>query len=252
MGPHRTSTGGGTGPRATFLPLSHTSGRSVPAEPDRNMPRLLVFVLVAGFAVAAEAQAPAASPATSVASVPVVSRPGDLIRTRVLNEPALSGDFVVDEQGRVVLPILNDVQVGGKTRAELLRQLRRAYGDSASGGTIKNLVLDLSILRRVSITGSVRAPGAYLVDPALTAVSDVVALAGGATPDGDLAKLQLQRRSGELTPVNPGLMLPQLDPQIGDQLVVPERPFMKRNPTAVLFAVQAIVTTLVAIASLAK
>jgi polysaccharide export outer membrane protein len=90
---------------------------------------------------------------------------------------------------------------------------------------------------RIAVLGEVRTPGLYTVDPTLS-VLDVVALAGGSTPVGNLGKIKVFRGGGE-TRVSfeeeslRGRSLQEIGIRSGDQVIVP-RSFFTRNDLSFL------------------
>src|SRR5215208_3097736 len=111
-------------------------------------------------------------------SAPDLLRPGDIIKWNVWREPEWSGEFTVDESGVAILPRLGAVKVTDMT----VDVLKRFVSDSL-GKYLRNPSIEVTPLRRIQVLGAVRSPGLYPVAPTVT-VGDVVALAGGATPDG--------------------------------------------------------------------
>ena len=160
-------------------------------------------------------------------------RPGDVVRLRIWREPDLSGDFMVDESGVVTLPRVGPVRVLGEPvdslKAHLLALYRR-YVNQPS--------IEVTPLRRVQVTGAVRTPGLYTVDPTMS-VADAIALAGGITPDGRRDRVllirgntpidaELERGDGRASPL-----------RSGDAVYVPQRSWLSRNPGMVIAAVSA-------------
>ncbi len=149
--------------------------------------------------------------------------PGDAIQLAFSREPELGGDFPVEEDGTVVLPLLGTRTVRQQSLMDLKRSLLADYGQQ-----IRNQDVRITMLRRVRILGAVKNPGLYRVDPTMTVV-DAVALAGGASDQGKLKRVQLFRdghQVGSHLDLNARL-LPQL--RSGDQIVVPERSWFSRN-----------------------
>jgi polysaccharide biosynthesis/export protein len=149
--------------------------------------------------------------------------PGDAIQLAFSREPALGGDFAVDEDGTVVLPLLGARTVSQRSLAELKRTLEAEYAQQ-----IRNQDVRITMLRRVRILGAVKNPGLYRVDPTMTVV-DAVALAGGANEQGKVKSVRIFRDGHEVgshLDLNARL-LPQL--RSGDQIVVPERSWFSRN-----------------------
>jgi protein involved in polysaccharide export with SLBB domain len=148
----------------------------------------------------------------------------------------MSGDFPVSEGGIVVFPRLGPVMVVDESAVSLQTRLVAAYGEYLNHSSI-----DVVLLRRVQVLGAVRNPGLYHVDPSMT-MSDVVALAGGATPRGHSQRVTLIREGRKLpgsvtyqTPVGGSPV------RSGDQIVVPERNWLAQNPGVVVGAVSAVV-----------
>jgi len=152
-------------------------------------------------------------------------RPGDLIRLRIWREPDLSGDFAVDQLGTVVLPKLGPMAVTKQSPESLKARLIAAYQVYLNHPSI-----DVMFLRRVQVLGEVRNPGLYPVDPTMT-LGDAVALAGGTTMDGNPNKVKLIRDGVTLSgSLSRGARVGDSQVRSGDQIFVPERSWISRNP----------------------
>jgi protein involved in polysaccharide export with SLBB domain len=177
-------------------------------------------------AVPAIAQSP---PATSPVRDSLPLRPGDLIRLRVWREPDMSGDFLVNEAGIAVLPEIGPMEVtrgpADKVEASIIRELS-TYLNHPS--------IDLALLRRVQVAGAVEKPGLYHIDPTMT-IGDAIALAGGVSGSGRTDKVEILR-AGQKLPgsVSGRSYISQTPVRSGDQLYVPERSWISRNPGVIL------------------
>jgi polysaccharide export outer membrane protein len=183
---------------------------------------------------------------TSGAPTRYTLRPGDIVRLRIWREPDLSGDFPVDEFGRVNLPLVGTYPVANETRESLEQKLVAAYR-----GSVQNLSMDVIFFRRMPVVGAVRTPGLYPVEATMT-VADAIALAGGSTLDADRTKIMLMR-SGKIiqNSVDPAMPVSQLVTNPGDQLYIPPQAgFFDRNPWALGTIVQSAVTIAIAIVTL--
>jgi protein involved in polysaccharide export with SLBB domain len=102
----------------------------------------------------------------------------------------------------------------------------------------------------VNVLGAVRSPGLYQVDQTKT-IADVLAQAGGATPDGKPDQVEL-RRGGTASGVRltRDTHLFESPIQSGDQLWVPQRSWFSRNSGAVVVA--GITATAIIIATLIR
>jgi polysaccharide export outer membrane protein len=152
-------------------------------------------------------------------------QPGDVVRLKIWREPDLSGDFAVDEHGGVVLPKLGRVEVAGYFPDSLKSHLINSYSVY-----LRNPSIDVVLLRRITIIGGVRNPGLYPVDPTMT-LADAYALAGGISPEGKSDEVQLVRGARRATYRFSGTTRISDTPlRSGDQLYVPLRSWISRNP----------------------
>ena len=104
---------------------------------------------------------------------------GDQVRIIVYGEDQLTGEFRVDDGGRIALPLLGGVRAAGLSP----RQLDAAISDDLRR---RNLLRDPSVsvevlaYRPVFILGEVAKPGQYPFQPGMTVLT-AVAVAGGYT-----------------------------------------------------------------------
>src|SRR5690606_24632757 len=73
--------------------------------------------------LSAQDRSEAAADVTGVSDADYVLSTGDMIRVSVYNQPDLSGDFVLDGEGRFYMPLIGSVKAEGQTPAKLERQL---------------------------------------------------------------------------------------------------------------------------------
>jgi protein involved in polysaccharide export with SLBB domain len=107
---------------------------------------------------------------------------GDKLRITVYNETDLSGEFEVSGQGFISVPLLGQVQVLGKTTAEVQAILTQKYGKDY----LVNPSVSIEVLnyRPFFIIGEVNHPGSYPYVNGMSVIN-AVALAGGYTPRAD-------------------------------------------------------------------
>lgn len=170
-------------------------------------------------------------------------RPGDVVQVLVWREKDLSGEFVVDPTGRVVLPMLGERAVTNRAWGLVKDDLLAAYALE-----LRNPSVELTPLRRVFVLGEVTEPGVYDLDPAMS-LAGAVAMAGGAGPQGDLRKVKILR-DGTLVmdgvAVESGLA--QVGVRSGDQVLVGRRGWMDRNSTFLVSALLSLTSIAVTIA----
>ena len=196
----------------------------------------LLAVVVAILPAPAAGQSPAAAPERfSIES-------GDVLRVRIWREPGLDGDFQVDEQGRLTLPLLGTRAVAGVPWLELRDSLLTAYRRELKAPSVT-----LTPLRRVYVLGEVARPGLYLADPTLS-LAGVVALAGGATAVGDLRKLRVIRH-GQTIIDHAAIegQLIQADVRSDDQIFVDRRNWFALNSTFVASAAISVASIIISL-----
>lgn len=155
-------------------------------------------------------------------------RPGDGVRIRIFLEPELSGEFLVDERGIVVIPKLGEYAVGNLPADSVRPQLLTAFK--------KFLVTDaieITPFRRVAVSGAVLKPGLYPVDPSMS-VGDAIILAGGVAPNGNRDHVQVRfTGAAKGTTVRGERLVWDTDAGGARQLHVTQRPWIVRNFQAV-------------------
>jgi polysaccharide export outer membrane protein len=219
----------------------------------RNTTILLLYAsaVVAAHSDGLGAQQPSPPVSDSTSASPTRAytlRPGDVIKLRIWREPDLSGEFPVDEFGRVNFPLVGAFSVENESRESLLKKLVTAYTKS-----VENLSMDVVFIRRVPVVGGVRTPGLYPVDPTMT-VGDAIALAGGPTVQASHATIFLMRSGREIMKdVDPALLVSQLPMARGDQLYIPpDDGFFQRNPWVIGTVVQSVVALTAAILTVSR
>lgn len=168
--------------------------------------------------------------------------PGDALQIRIWREPDLTGDFVVDEEGVVTLPMLGRIPTKDIPVPELRAQLLEMFGLE-----LRNPSITITPVRRVYVLGEVNRPGLYGLDPTASLAS-AVALAGGANRDGDLRKLSLVR-DGEpiVSGIEPTTDLLSTGVLSGDQIFVDRRGWWERNQNFVVTSVLGVAGIVVAV-----
>ena len=107
--------------------------------------------------------------------------------------------------------------------------------------------IDVTVLRRVRIIGSVNDPGLHLVDATVT-IADALAMAGGATALGDPDKVRIIRDGQEVAvDLTVDTRLGASIIRSGDQIFVPERNWVSRNSNVVATALSGSVALVIAL-----
>jgi len=125
---------------------------------------------------------------------------GDTVRVTVFQNPDLTTEARISEQGTIAFPLLGAVPVAGQTPVEagarIAEQLRQ-------GRFVKDPHVSVSVLevrsRQVSVLGHVGRPGRYALDATSARLTDVLALAGGIAQGGDDTVVVVGKRDGKAT-----------------------------------------------------
>jgi protein involved in polysaccharide export with SLBB domain len=207
----------------------------------RRRPLSRRWVLLSVHLLLSGPHAAAQTPDTAVATRQLL-RPGDVIRLRIWREPDMSGEFPVDERGRVVFPRLGEYSVLEDTPKTLGDRVLADYREY-----LKNPSIEITVLRRVRIIGAVNEPGLHLVDPTIT-VADALALAGGATNIGDPDRIRIIREGREIAvDIRQDTRIGDSPIRSGDQIFVPERSWVARNSRVVAATITATVSLVIAL-----
>ncbi|MBT0666979.1 polysaccharide export protein [Novosphingobium profundi] len=104
--------------------------------------------------------------------------PGDKVKLQVFREESLSGDYVVNDQGNIVIPMLGDFAIVGKSLEQAREELTAVLGAQY----VRDARLSLTMIefRPVFILGEVSRPGEYGYAQRMS-VHALVAKAGGFT-----------------------------------------------------------------------
>lgn len=145
---------------------------------------------------------------------------GDRIKVIVYGHQDLSGEFEIDGEGKVSLPLIQDVAAAGSS----LRELEDAITDKLKPDYLKNPRVSVEVLnyRPFYILGKVNAPGSYPYVNGMTVIN-AVALAGGFTYRAKTKKVVIIRGNDPAQNREPAGPDTQVLP--GDVIEVPERRF---------------------------
>lgn len=197
----------------------------------------LLAVLLAGLVWPGEVSAQAETPQATDALLP-----GDVVQIEIWREDDLSGEYIVDENGFVVLPLLGPTQVTDFSPRELRDFLIDGYNEY-----LVNTSVNITLLRRVNVLGEVQVPGQYLVD-ATQSIAGLIAQAQGITPEGDADDIRLVRDGvATRTDLSGTLSIQQAGIRSGDQIVVGQRSWFSRNFSSVV-GIASIIANIVVIA----
>jgi polysaccharide biosynthesis/export protein len=146
--------------------------------------------------------------------------PNDRVRVKVYGEADITGEYEVDTNGQISVPLAGHIEAQGLTT----KQLERAITAALAKGIVRDprVNVEVALYRPYYILGEVKKSGEYPYRLGLT-VMDAVATAGGFTYRANEGKVYLRRAGAAseetLSLDNPVPVFP------GDNIRVPERYF---------------------------
>lgn len=138
------------------------------------------------------AEAKAKAPAT--ADPNYVIGPQDVLDIDVWKEAELTRSVPVRPDGKISLPLLNDVQAAGLTPTQLSEEITTDLKKFITDPQVTVIVTQINS-QRVYILGEMTRPGAYPLLPGMT-VLQALSSAGGFTPFANMKKIYVLRNEG--------------------------------------------------------
>jgi len=110
--------------------------------------------------------------------------PGDIVRITVYNNPDLTTEAQITQQGRITFPLIGEIQIGGIEKGQAEQIIARRLGE---GGFVVKPQVNVLVLgfksQQISVLGQVNRPGKYPIEQAST-LADLLAIAGGVAQTG--------------------------------------------------------------------
>src|SRR5437867_6134870 len=211
---------------------------------------VVVTLMIVGLAAAQDATKRPPAPATSAptaaapaASVPAAAAPAptaagvavgpeykigidDVLDIAVWNNTTVSRTVPVRPDGKITLPLINEVQAAGLTPTQLRASIMAKLVEYMPTPELSVIVREVHS-NKISVLGEVRKAGRYEISQRAT-VLDAVALAGGFNDFARRTKLVIMRQEGTGTkriPINYNRIVAEEDDNVilqpGDIVVVP-------------------------------
>jgi polysaccharide export outer membrane protein len=143
------------------------------------------------------AVAPEAKPESDVKPVEVkpeyVVGEGDTLHIDVWQEPEVSQNVVVRPDGKVSLPLVNEIKISGMTPLEIQGLVAEKLKTFVNQPKVTVTVMEVHS-RKAFITGEVAHPGEYPLNTQVT-VLQLIAQAGGFTPFAKTESIMILRVS---------------------------------------------------------
>ena len=145
---------------------------------------------------------------------------GNKIKVTIFEEDSLSGDYEIDSQGNINMPLIGVVVAKNTTISQLENTIKNKYKNGYLVNPIVNL--DLLSVQPFFVIGEINNPGSYQYESNMT-VLNAIATAGGYTYRANKRKIYIERTiENEKTKIRTkedSKILP------GDVLIIKERFF---------------------------
>ena len=186
----------------------------------------VLAALVSGYEAVARAQDRSV---TSDQRANYVIGPDDVLSVLFWRDKDMTADVVVRPDGKISLPLINDIQAGGLTPSELCEAVKAVARRYVEDPSVTVVVKQINS-RKLFITGQVEKPGPYPMSGPTT-VLQLIATAGGLKEFTDGKRILIMRtdKAGKQTSyvfnyrqVTEGKNLEQnIELRPGDTVVVP-------------------------------
>ena len=182
---------------AVLLAAVGTHAQSTTAKPDPAMPPATQKPMppTTQKPVPPTPQKPANVPPPAPAGVPTppdyVIGPDDMLAIVVWRDKDVSTEVMVRPDGKISLPLLNDVQAAGLTPEQLRAAITTAAEKYMESPSVSVIVKAINS-RKVFIMGQVNKPGPYVITTP-TSVLQLIAIAGGLQEYADSKNIRVMR-----------------------------------------------------------
>ena len=156
--------------------------------------RILIIVTLIALSTAAHAVAQSAA-VPQPADAAYVIGPEDVLDVAVWGNTDVSRTMPVRPDGKISLPLLNDVQAAGLTPMQLGGAIASALERYIATPMVSVIVREVHSFK-VTVIGEVKTPGRYELH-SRTTVLDVLALAGGFSQYASRSRITILRRQGD-------------------------------------------------------
>lgn len=161
---------------------------------------------------------------------PVTLTPGDVVKLTFPGAPELNQSQKIQSDGKINLPMVGEVDAGGRTLADLQQRLEVLYRPQLQNTTVV-VTLETSVTP-VVVGGAVTKPGKYQFDRPTTVLQAIME-AGGPDKFGTLSRVSIirlvngQQRTEviDLRPILQGLPTKPVYVRAGDVVLIGESRF---------------------------
>lgn len=123
--------------------------------------------------------------------------PEDVLDISVWKSPELSRSVPVRPDGKVSLPLVNDIKAAGLTPDELRQEITRRLSEFIPAPEVAVIVREVHSAK-VAVVGAVRSPGRFELRSPAT-VLEIIAMAQGFTDFAERDRIVVLRQNGRTT-----------------------------------------------------
>ncbi len=154
-------------------------------------------------------------------SVATSLKTGETLKVNIYGEEALTGSYVINPSGDIVMPLVGAIRAAGRTRSELEREITSRYSNGKYLQEPK-VTVDVTSYRSIYVAGEVLRPGAFPYASGLNALT-AVTVAGGLTYRASRDTVFIQHAGEDVWQMYPLSASVLIAP--GDLIRIPERYF---------------------------
>lgn len=147
--------------------------------------------LCAGCATAPKGKHYVSEPAKAEDSVPVIGV-GDTVDVSVYRNDDLKRSLKIDRSGKIMLPLVGDVPVAGRTIYEVRDDLQARYAKYIVNPQVSVSISSIQS-QKVLVLGEVKSPGVMVLDTDLL-VTDAIMKSGGPTTEANTGDIYVIRK----------------------------------------------------------
>jgi len=120
--------------------------------------------------------------------------PEDILNIHVWKEPELSLSVTVRADGKISMPLIDDVHVSGLTPLELKKDITRKLSAFIDNPSVSVIVEETNSLK-IFVMGNVMQPGVYEIDREINLLQ-AISMAGGLTKFAQKSAITVLRKYG--------------------------------------------------------
>ena len=124
-----------------------------------------------------------------------IIQPSDVLIIFVYKDPNLTGKFTVRPDGRISMPLVQDIQAAGLNPTELKKKIEESLKQFMEVPNV-TVIVESILSYKIYVTGKVAKPGVLMSEKPIN-VLQALSMAGGTLDFANLAEIVVIRGGGE-------------------------------------------------------